>query len=268
MTGIDKTLPIESLLERDRFLVIGALVLVSILAWIYLVVLARDMSAGDMSLMGMGKMGAMTMNHWTVTTFGLMLLMWWVMMVGMMVPSAAPMILLFAVVTRKQSKESNPGTPITIFIASYLVIWGVFSVLATVAQWALTELALLSSMMVGNSRNLTIGLLLACGIYQLSPMKQACLGKCRSPLFFLTSKWEPGNLGALKIGLSHGAYCVGCCWLLMALLFVGGVMNLIWVAIIAALVLAEKVLPHGDLLGKLIGIAMLTLAGYMFLSEL
>ncbi|MBL6954348.1 MAG: DUF2182 domain-containing protein [Alphaproteobacteria bacterium] len=270
----------ESILKRDRVLVALSLAVLSILSWIYLAILAKGMAEGDMSLMGMGgmapgAMGAMpanltanltmTMTAWTPATVVLMTVMWWVMMAGMMIPSAGPMILLFAKVTRQQAKGESPGLRIVIFIAAYLIIWAGFSLLATLAQWALTEAALLSPMMVGTSRVLTIGLLLACGIYQLTPLKQACLGKCRSPLAFLMTKWQPGDFGALKMGLSHGAYCVGCCWLLMALLFVGGVMNLLWVAAIAVLVLAEKVLPHGDLVGRLGGIAMLVLAAYMIL---
>ena len=221
----------ERIFRRDRALVIIALAALSLVSWIYLAILAADMAAGDMSLMGMEQMATMgqamtqTMSGWTLTTFVLMALMWWIMMVGMMVPSAAPMILLFAMITRKQARDENPGLRIALFTAAYLLIWSAFSVAATLAQWALTEAALVSPMMVGTSRWLTIGLLLACGIYQLTPLKQACLGKCRSPLSFLMTKWLPGNLGALKMGLSHGAYCVGCCWLLMALLFVGGVMN-------------------------------------------
>ncbi len=274
----------ESILKRDRLLVAISLAVLSILSWIYLVILAKGMADGDMSLMGMGGMApgttsampqsltanltanlTMTMTAWTPATVVLMTVMWWVMMAGMMIPSAAPMILLFAKVTRQQAKGESPGLRIAIFIAAYLIIWAGFSLLATSAQWALTEAALLSPMMVGTSRVLTIGLLLACGIYQLTPLKQACLGKCRSPLAFLMTKWRPGDLGALKMGLSHGGYCVGCCWLLMTLLFVGGVMNLLWVAAIAVLVLAEKVLPHGDLVGRLGGIAMLVLAAYMIL---
>ena len=264
----------KHILRRDRALVVVALATLSILSWVYLVVLARDMAAGDMSLMGMGgRMDAMksgmgqTMHAWTSTTFVLMAVMWWVMMVGMMVPSAAPMILLFAKVARKQARDENPGLRVTLFTCAYLLIWAAFSVAATLAQWGLTEAALVSTMMVGTSRWLTIGLLLACGGYQLSPLKQACLGKCRSPLSFLMSKWLPGDIGALKMGLSHGAYCLGCCWLLMALLFVGGVMNLFWVALIAILVLAEKVLPNGDLFGKLGGIIMLALAAIMILPD-
>jgi predicted metal-binding membrane protein len=270
----EKASVMERILLRDRVLVIISLAVLSVLSWVYLAVLAMDMAEGDMSLMGQniaaGSMVAMTatMNVWPLSTFFLMLIMWWVMMVGMMVPSAAPMILLFALVTRKQAEAENPGKRIAIFAATYIVVWGGFSVVATLAQWALTEAALLSPKMVASSQWLTIGLLAACAIYQLTPLKQACLGKCRSPLSFLMTNWHPGDLGAMKMGLSHGAYCLGCCWLLMALLFVGGVMNLFWVALIAVLVLAEKVLPHGNLLGKLGGLLMLGLAAYILPESL
>lgn len=192
----------ERILRRDRALVAATLTALTVLSWIYLVILARDMAQGDMRLMGMGTTG----------TLG-----------------------------------------------------GAMG--AVLAQWALSEAALLSPMMVGTSRALTVGLLLACGAYQLSPLKQACLGKCRSPLSFLMTRWRAGDLGAVKMGLSHGAYCLGCCWLLMALLFAGGVMNLFWVAGIAVLVLGEKVLPRGDLIGRLGGIGMLALAAYMMLPD-
>jgi predicted metal-binding membrane protein len=223
------------------------------------------MSLGDMSLMGMGKSGAMTME-WTLTTFGLMFLMWWIMMIGMMVPSAAPMILLYSTISRKQLEKNHADQAITIFVASYLLIWFFFSLLATLAQWLLTEASLVSPMLMESKPSLTLGLLIACGIYQLSPLKQTCLSNCRSPLSFFMARWQPGRLGSLKMGLSHGAYCVGCCWLLMALLFVGGVMNLLWVALIAMFVLVEKVLPQGDLISKLGGVVMLILAGYQLVS--
>ncbi len=246
-----------------------SLAVLGILPWIYLAVLAMDMAKGDMSLMGQdmatGTMAAMTttMNSWSMSTFVLMFVMWWVMMVGMMVPSAAPMILMFAAISRKQAEADNPGPGIALFTGTYLAVWAGFSFLATLAQWALTESALLSPMMVSSSQWLTIGLLAACGIYQFTPLKQACLGKCRSPLGFLMTKWQPGDLGVIKLGFSHGIFCLGCCWLLMALLFVGGVMNLIWVALIAVLVLAEKVLPRGDTIGKMGGAVMLALAAYL-----
>ncbi|MAG97088.1 MAG: DUF2182 domain-containing protein [Alphaproteobacteria bacterium] len=264
----------QRILKRDRILVATSLAVLGILPWIYLAVLAMDMAKGDMSLMGQnmaaGSMEAMTatMNAWSVSTFILMFVMWWVMMVGMMVPSAAPMILLFAQLTRKQTETENPGPQIALFTGTYLVVWAGFSLLATLAQWALTEAALLSPMMVSSSQWLTIGLLTACGLYQFTPLKHACLGKCRSPLGFLMTKWQPGNLGVIRLGFSHGTFCLGCCWLLMALLFVGGVMNLIWVALIAILVLVEKILPRGDFLGKLGGAAMLVLAAYLVFPKL
>ncbi len=259
----------ERILRHDRAMVVIALAVLTVLSWIYLVSLANHMAQGDMSLTGAGTTGAMTaaLAQWTPSTFALMLVMWWVMMVGMMVPSAAPMILLFATVTRKAAGEENPGPRIAIFTATYLLVWAGFSLSATLAQWALSEATLLSPMMVASSKWLIIALLAAAGAYQLSPLKQACLGKCRSPLSFLMTRWQPGDLGAFKMGLSHGAYCLGCCWLLMALLFAGGVMNLFWVALIAVLVLAEKVLPRGDLIGRLGGVAMLALAAYMILPD-
>lgn len=251
-----------------------SLAVLSILPWIYLALLAVDMAAGDMSLMGQNMVGGSidamttTMTAWSASTFVMMFVMWWVMMVGMMVPSAAPMILVFATITRSQAEAENPGPPIALFTATYLAVWAAFSLIATLAQWGLSEAALLSPAMTSSSQWLTIGLLAACGLYQLTPLKQACLRNCRSPLSFLMSRWQAGNPGVIKLGFSHGTYCLGCCWLLMALLFVGGVMNLFWVALIAVLVLAEKVLPRGDVLGKLGGIAMLGVAAYMVFAAL
>jgi predicted metal-binding membrane protein len=267
---IESKTGIERILARDRAMVVASLITLVLLSWIYLAILANDMAAGDMRLMGMGNttFSMSDTSRWTLITFGFMLLMWCIMMIGMMIPSAAPMILLFAMISRKQSENRSPGTAIALFTAAYLVVWFGFSFLATFAQWLLNELTLLSPMMVANSRALTIGLLIGCGIYQLSPLKQACLGKCRSPLGFLTTRWQSGNAGALKMGLSHGIYCVGCCWLLMALLFLGGVMNLMWIVIIAVFVLAEKIVPRGDLIAGISGIAMLIVAVYLAFASL
>jgi len=213
-----------------------------------------------MAIMGMGQrpmsenamMDTMTMVQmpWSGLTFFLMFVMWSVMMVGMMVPSAAPMILLYARVQRKKLAEQAPAKRIAAFTAGYLLVWTAFSLVATSLQWALSELRLLSPMMESSNQYLAVAILFGAGIYQLTPLKQACLKQCQSPLGFLTSHWQDGISGALRMGIGHGIFCVGCCWLLMALLFVGGVMNLIWVAIIAVFVLLEKVMPRGDLVGK------------------
>jgi predicted metal-binding membrane protein len=186
-------------------------------------------------------------------------LMWAEMMVAMMLPSAAPMILTFAAVNRKRREQEEPFVPAGIFVLGYLAIWTGFSVLAALAQWALHSTALLSPMMVSTSPVLGGTLLIMAGVFQWTPLKHACLRHCRSPLSFLITDWREGSGGAFIMGLKHGAYCTGCCWFLMALLFVAGVMNMWWVALIAIFVLLEKIAPKGLLIGKVTG---LLLAGW------
>ena len=253
---------IEKVLLQDRRLVVLALFSLSALAWTYLVVMARQMAVGDMTLMGMGAM-TMSQMPWSLLTFLLMFIMWSVMMVGMMVPSVAPMVLLFARVQRRKLADQAPAARIAAFTAGYLLIWTSFSLIATGLQWALTELRLLSPMMESTSQFLAVGVLLAAGIYQLTPLKLACLKQCQSPIGFLTMHWKDGISGSLSMGIEHGMYCLGCCWLLMALLFVGGVMNLIWVAIIATFVLLEKVVPKGEIIGRVGGILLIVFAGFV-----
>jgi predicted metal-binding membrane protein len=265
---------IERILIQDRRLVALALLSLSVLAWAYLVVMARQMAAGDMTLMGMGApstmtgpnmMDAMTTSQmpWSLLTFFLMFIMWSVMMIGMMIPSAAPMILLFARVQRRKLADHAPAVRIAAFTAGYLLVWTLFSLIATGLQWALTELRLLSPMMESTNQFLGAGVLLAAGIYQLTPLKLACLKQCQSPIGFLTGHWKDGPLGSLSMGIEHGMFCLGCCWLLMALLFVGGVMNLIWVAVIATFVLLEKVVPKGEIVGRVGGVLLIVSAGYV-----
>jgi predicted metal-binding membrane protein len=203
-------------------------------------------------------MDAMTaVQPWTATEFGLRLAMWAVMMVAMMVPTAAPMTLMYAAVARKAAAQNNPLAPTFVFVAGYIAMWTVFSLAATIAQHALDRAALLSPMMVSTSARFGAALLIAAGIYQFTPLKNACLRNCRTPAHFLSRYWRSGNLGAFRMGLRLGAYCVGCCWILMGLLFVGGVMNLLWIAAIAIFVLLEKTIPFGDVTGRLVGAAMI-----------
>ena len=244
--------PLESLLKRDRAIVLAGLVGVTLLAWVYLFTVATEMDGGAMAVL--------RVRPWGGLDFLLMFLMWAVMMVAMMVPGAAPMILLFAAVSRKQRERGRPFAPVGAFVAGYIAVWSAFSALATLSQWGLEQAALLSPMLVGTSPLLGGGLLIVAGIYQWTPLKHACLKHCRSPLHFLTHGMRKGSGGAFVMGLEHGAFCVGCCWVLMGLLFVGGVMNLLWVAAIAAFVLLEKVLPFGAGAGRLSG-ALLVLAG-------
>jgi predicted metal-binding membrane protein len=249
-------------LRRDRIIVLAGLISVAALAWAYTVYLAHDM--GNMH-MGMG-MAMPKMQSWSLMDFVSMFLMWAVMMVAMMVPTAAPMILIFANVNRKRQEQEQPYVPTAVFLSGYLLVWTGFSVLATLAQWGLHEAALLSPMMVSTSPILGGILLLAAGIFQWTPLKYACLKHCRSPLSFLMTDWREGYRGALIMGLKHGSYCTGCCWFLMALLFVAGVMNLLWVATITAFVLVEKAVPRGDLVGRIAGVA-LCIAGLIMLVQ-
>jgi predicted metal-binding membrane protein len=200
------------------------------------------------------KMSGPDMQSWSASTLVPLFLMWAEMMVAMMIPSAAPMILTFATVNRKRREQDRPFVPTGIFLSGYLVVWTAFSALAAVAQWILHSTALLSPMMVSTSPILGGALLIIAGIFQWTPLKNACLAHCRSPLSFLMTDWREGKPGAFVMGLKHGAYCTGCCWFLMALLFVAGVMNIWWVAAISILVLLEKVLPGGFQFGRVVGV--------------
>lgn len=267
---------VEFLLRRDRAVVIAGLIGITLLAWFYLATFTFDMPPMDTtdSMVGMdmsGDMGGMAMEGmatapanvtdprpWTVSDGLTMFGMWAIMMAAMMTPSAAPMILLYALVSRKRMNAAI--VPTSAFYLGYLVVWIVFSVGATVLQWGLGQLMLLSPMLVSVSPIFTGVLLIAAGIYQWTPAKRACLHQCRSPVDFLSKHWRPGRWGAFRMGLEHGTYCLGCCWTLMLVLFVGGVMNLLWVAAIAVLILIEKITPLGRKIA-LIGGAVFIAAG-------
>jgi predicted metal-binding membrane protein len=254
---------LEGVLKRDRAIVLAGVAGLSALAWAYLLALAWRMPHREMAM-------AMAMPHmqaWGATEVLLTWVMWAVMMVAMMTPSATPMILTFAALNRRRRAQQGPLVPTAVFVLGYLLVWGGFSVAATLAQWGLHTAALLSPMIVITSPIVGGLLLMAAGIFQWTPLKSTCLTQCRSPLGFIMTEWREGAWGALVMGLRHGMYCVGCCWVLMALLFVAGVMNLLWVAAIAALVLVEKVLPHGKLMGRMAG-GVLMLAGVVLLGQM
>jgi predicted metal-binding membrane protein len=239
----------EIALRRDRIIVVSSLAVIIALSWAYVSSLASDMQNMDVP-----KEIAMPQTQaWGVTNFALTFVMWAVMMVAMMTPSAAPMILMFAGINRRRQKQKVPYVPTGVFLLGYLVVWATFSVLATMAQWGLHAVSLLSPIMVSTSPVLGGILLLIAGIYQWTPLKHTCLSKCRSPLGFVLNEWREGRWGAFLMGLKHGGYCTGCCWSLMALLFVAGVMNLLWVATIAGFILIEKVAPAGQRLGQAAG---------------
>jgi predicted metal-binding membrane protein len=192
---------------------------------------------------------------WTAGYAALMFAMWWVMMAAMMLPSAAPILLLFARLNRN-ARGDRPYAPTGIFALGYLAAWGLFSAIATLLQWALESVGLLSPMMTTTSWRLGGAIVIAAGLWQITPLKNVCLRHCRSPLGFLMQGWRPGWGGAFRMGAEHGAFCLGCCWFLMGLLFFGGVMNLFWIAGLALYVLIEKTIPIGDWVGRFAGIGL------------
>ena len=238
-------------LRHDRAIVLGSLSFVVALAWGWLLLGAGiDMEAMDM---GGGQIMLM-LPEWSLGYGLIVFAMWAVMMVAMMLPSVAPVTLLVAGIARRRAAAGGTfGTGTALFVLGYLAVWCGFAAAATALQWGLDEAGLLSDTMALANRIVAGIVLIAAGIYQITPLKEACLRHCRSPLDFLLFHWREGGLAALKSGVGHGAYCLGCCWMLMALLFVGGIMNLAWIAAIALLVLIEKTLPGGDWMGRIIG---------------
>ncbi len=255
----------EKVLKRDRYIVIGGLSVVGVASWLYILT-GTGMDTGEMSTISGGAMTTV-ITAWTSAYFALMLVMWWVMMVAMMLPSTTSMVLVFAAINRKNREQDRAYVPTGFFAVGYIVAWGAFSLVAVVLQWGLERLALLSPMMQTTSVYLGAALLIGAGFYQLTPLKQACLRHCRSPIDFMAHHWRTGSSGAFRMGLEHGLFCLGCCWVLMFLLFYGGVMNLLWIGGLAFYVLLEKVAPAGSHLGRYTG-ALLIIWGVWVLVEM
>jgi predicted metal-binding membrane protein len=278
---------LEGVLKRDRLVVLASLVAIALIAWLYLFQLAADMAAMDaapapaadsmnetpgMDMPGMDMPGmkmegphsasdAETSDS-VIATFAFLAAMWMVMMVGMMLPSAASTILLFAALERKRQLAGPLGRT-ALFVSGYFLTWFAFSVVAAGAQTALQNAGLMSmDMSVTNSIAGGVVFILA-GLYEFSPLKNRCLSHCRSPLEWIAHHQRQGPLGALQMGMSHGLYCVGCCWMLMLLLFIGGVMNLLWVAAIAGVVLVEKLLPGGPIAARIAGGVLLASGAFL-----
>lgn len=192
---------------------------------------------------------------WTTANVAAVFLMWAVMMAAMMLPGAVPMVLFYGQLVAR-GEPLSAGRRTSLFVLAYLVTWALFSLTATAAQWGLQKSFVLSAMALITSHWVAAGLLVAAGLYQFTPWKDACLTRCRTPFGFLMSEWRTGDRGALVMGLRHGGFCVGCCWALMALAFVGGTMNLVWMAVLTAVVTAEKVAPCGDRIAQWLGVLL------------
>jgi predicted metal-binding membrane protein len=251
---------LEHVLRRDRAVVVGGLIGVILLSWVYL------LRGAGMDMHAMGGMAMPMATPWSPGHFALMAVMWAVMMAAMMLPGAAPMILLYAAIARRRRAQGGVTAAVGMFALGYIALWATFSLAAASLQRGLDAAALLSPMMATTSVVAAGLVLVAAGIYQWTPLKQACLRHCRSPLDFILGNWREGARGALVMGLRHGLFCVGCCWMLMLLLFVGGVMNLLWVGGLAFFVLVEKMAPGGRRFSRVAGAALVAWGGMTLLT--
>ena len=265
--------PVERIMTHDTWVVIGAVSLIVLLAGVYTAMgVGMSMSPFDMTRMA-GPIGEpMAMGPSVLWNWGyalLVFLMWWVMMIAMMTPSAAPVLLLFTALKRR-GKQKTQATSLSItLLVGYLIAWMGFSAAATLLQWLTETLEITNGpMMTIGSKPVAGFVLIAAGLYQFSPLKAACLRHCRSPAHFLSAHNRKGYLGALEMGMHHGAYCLGCCWALMALLFVGGIMNLYWIVGLAIYVLAEKLIPYPRLFSQATGVVLITIGAWLVISAL
>lgn len=260
---------LERVLRNDRLVILTAVLALAALAWGYVIWLSASMIMAPAPVPAMPRMDMAAMapaiKPWSATEFFLTLVMWTVMMVGMMAPSAAPMILIYARVGRQAAAAQKPFAATGWFAGGYLLAWAGFSLAAALAQGALVSAALLTPMLKSTNDVLGGGLLILAGFYQWSPWKQSCLAHCRSPLLFIQQHggFKRQAAGSLTLGLRHGLYCVGCCWALMLLLFAGGIMNIAWIAGLAILVLVEKLLKKGWAFSRAAGLG--SIAGGLFL---
>jgi predicted metal-binding membrane protein len=255
--------PIEYILKKDRLIIIVGLFIICVLSWLYIIYLYRQMYPMNMDAMFF----AMPMSaKWTATDFVLLFLMWFVMMVAMMMPSVAPLILIFAGINRQRRQVQNPFVPTGYLLSGYFSVWLIFSLLATVLQWLMQHLSLLNPDMIITSKIVGGIILIAAGLFQFTTLKQRCLYNCQTPIKFIHKHWQEGRAGAFRMGVKNGLFCLGCCWILMILLFVSGIMNLLWIAIIAGFVFAEKIFSGTKLVSYISGVALIIYGAFVLLS--
>jgi predicted metal-binding membrane protein len=250
---------VEHALRHDRVTLLVLLVLTPVFSWMWIVMMARDMY-GPMT----GASAWMMTTHWDAPHVLLLWAMWCVMMTAMMLPSAAPLVLLYGAAARR-SRQPTARRHIYALAAGYLAAWAAFSLAATALQRALASLLLISPMMEAGSSRVTATLLVVAGVYQWTPLKHACLRTCQSPLGFLMARWRDGSSGAFRVGLEHGAYCIGCCWALMLLLFAGGVMNVVVIVGLTAWVALEKLAPFSRRSAQFSGAVMIAVGSWILM---
>ena len=247
--------------HKDKKIILTGLFLVAAAGWAYMFYMAWAMQ--NMHLVEMWMPPRSGTRPWTGYDFFMLFFMWFTMMVAMMTPTVVPMITMFATVNKSKKLKQLPYATTWLFLLGYLLAWGVFSIVVSLIQWPLHERGLLDPMMDSRSYLLSGAILIIAGIYQFTPLKDVCLNQCRTPLGFIMTAWKDGNMGALKMGLHHGLFCVGCCWALMLILFAVGVMNMLWVILITIFVLLEKVLPISPTATRMItGVALIIWGGY------
>jgi len=242
-----RTPALETIVQRDRLVVLLGLGGISAIAWAYTIALSND-PAHSAHVHVLAEPRA-----WTGTDLAMTFGMWTVMMLAMMLPTTAPMVLSLAKISRDKAETRSPVAPATSFLIGYAIVMMAFSLVAAVAQWGFHQAAWTSITGESTNRIFAGAVLLGAGAFQFSRLKDACLRRCRSPLWFLMTQWRPGSVGGMKMGIAHGRFCIGCCWALMALMFVGGSMNLLWTAGLALFMLTEKVLPAGRTVGRVAG---------------
>lgn len=250
--------------SRDYLIVYTAMLLVCFAAWSYMGYMGWAMQHMDVIDMWMPPRAGT--RSWQLYDFFMLFVMWAVMMIAMMTPSVLPMVSMYVTVTHNKKSKSQAYTPTIIFLCGYLIAWIFFSIVISIAQYPLHVVGLLNPMMDSRSYLLSGSILVLAGMYQWTPWKDACLEQCRSPLHYLMTCWREGHWGAISMGIHHGAYCVGCCWALMAVMFAVGVMNVLWMIVIAFFVLAEKISPFSSKYIRLFSGLGLVLWGSYWLS--
>ena len=249
---------LETVLEHDRGVMLFVLGVIPLASWIWIALMARDMY-GTMS----GASAWMMSRVWDWPRILLLWVMWAVMMTAMMLPTATPLVLLYAAAARKHAEAGSPARRIYALAAGYLLVWSLFSMLATALQRLLASSLLLTSMMEPATPVAGAVVLGIAGLYQLTPLKRACLRACRSSLGFIVQRWRGGAAGAFRLGLDHGTHCLGCCWALMLILFAGGVMNLVVIIALTVWVMVEKTAPFGERTSIASGVVLLAIAVWM-----